>query len=261
MTMPLLTAPQLELLFLTFLRVVSMITVMPVFGERTVAMRVKAGLALIITFLIFPSLAGEEIAASNNMVELLLRMAGEIFIGIIIAFIIRFFFAAIQLSGQLIGFQMGFAIANIVDPLTSTQVSIIAELYYLFAILLFLSFDLHHIFLFSIVESYKAIPPLGMQFTGKLAETILLYSKNIFITAVKIGAPVITALLFTNVGLGVVARTVPQMNIFIVGFPLQIAMGLLFIGLTAFIFSSTVEKTLLPVAGQIKVLLRLMGGS
>lgn len=231
----------------------------PLFGERTVPVRVKAGLSIILTLIIFPHIPASSLPAiSENTLVLFMKIAGEVMIGLLIGLIGRFIFVGIQLCGQIIGFQMGFAIANIVDPVTSTQVSIIAELYYLIAILLFLTFDMHQVFIAAIVESFSIIPPYGFRMKGEIAQALVVYSSNLFLVAVKIGAPVIAALTLLNVSLAIIARTVPQINIFIVGFPLQIMTGLLFIGLGSAMFTVGIDKLFNQMAGQIMTMLRLV---
>lgn len=256
MSIPPITAEQIEAFVLIFLRVTAIIVVIPILGNRTVPLRVKGGLSIIIAFLILPFV--HYPAASYDVITLVLKMLGEVLIGIIIGLTGRLLFAGIQLAGQLVGFQMGFAIVNVVDPVSSSQVSIIAQLQYLLAALIFFSVNGHHVFLYAIAESYNIIPPLDFNFSGPLMDSLLSLSRDIFIVAVKTGAPIMTILLLTSVGLGLIARTVPQINIFIVGFPLKIGIGLIGIGLTLPIFVRIVGTLFVTVEGKIKLLMQLM---
>jgi len=256
MSIPPITAGQIETFVFIFLRVSAIIVVIPILGNRTVPLRVKGGLSIIIAFLIFPFI--QYPVVSYEIVPLVLKMAGEILIGIIIGLTGRLLFAGIQLAGQLIGFQMGFAIVNVVDPVSSSQVSIIAQFQYLIAALIFFAVNGHHIFLYAIAESYNIIPPLDFHFSGPLMDSLISLSRDIFIVAVKTGAPIMAILLLTSVGLGMIARTVPQINIFIVGFPLKIGIGLIGIGLTLPIFVKIVGTVFVMVEGKIKVLMQLM---
>jgi len=142
---------------------------------------------------------------------------------------VRMIFAGIQLAGQLAGYQMGLAIANVLDPATSGQFPIISQIYNLIAMLIFITINAHHWFLRAIKESFTLVPPLGFQFSSSLADQLVSLSGNIFVIAVKVGAPIIVVLLLTSVASGLIARTVPQMNVFIVAMPLKIAVGLLFL--------------------------------
>jgi len=252
------TAEQTEMFILTFLRVSAMIITIPILGDVTVPVKVKGGLALLIAFLVFPFVQTESWRLSSDIFSMIYRMAGEIMIGVVVGFAGRLIFDGIQLAGQLIGFQMGFSIVNVIDPINNEQVSIISQFQYLIAMLIFLVMNGHHIFLYAIVESFRILPPLGFHFSGELMQLILVFVRNMLEVAIKTGAPIIAVLLFMSVGMGLVARTVPQINIFIVGFPLQIAIGLIGIGVTLPIFLRVLETYFSGLEGEIISLLRLM---
>ncbi len=226
------TAAQLEQFTLVLIRVSAIVISMPVVGNQAIPARVKAGFALMIAVIVAPVVVVPDSMESVQTIPLMIRMAGELIIGFIIGISAQFLFAAVQLAGQLIGFQMGFAIVNVVDPLSSAQVSVIAQFLFFVALLLFLAVDAHHIFIYGIVESFRVVPIMTFQVSGALTEAIMNHAKTIFATGLTIGAPVMVLVLLSNVGLGLVARTVPQINIFIVGFPLKIGIGLIAIGIT-----------------------------
>ena len=256
MTFPNFSTGQIELFFLVLLRVSTIVVMIPILGDRTTPVRVKGGLAIFITLLVLPSV--DPAAGADDLFALGLRMGGEVLIGIILGFACRLAFTGIQMAGQLVGFQIGFSIVNIIDPLTSEQVSIVAELQYLFAGLLFLGVNGHHMLIQAVSESYSVLPVLGFHMTGELAQSLVDLSRNMFVIAVKISAPIVVALLFANIGLGLIARTVPQMNVFIVGFPLQIAIGLIGIGLTIPVFLQIVEGLFSNLPAEMGLLLRAM---
>lgn len=243
-----------------FLRISAMLVMIPVLGEKSVPIRVKAGLALLMALLVFPSVLKEtpSVPADAEIVSLVMAMAGEVLIGVTIGFAARILFAGIQFAGNMIGLQMGLAIANVIDPISSAQVSIMAEFQYLFAMLVYLAVDGHHIFISAVFDSYRFVAPFSSPFSASLVQTIILFSRELFVTAVKICAPVMAVLLFSNVALGVVARTVPQVNVFIVGMPLHVATGLIIFGLTIPVFVSVVRHALEVLNGEIQVLMRLM---
>jgi len=257
MTFPNFSAGQIELFFLILLRVSTIVVMIPIIGDRTTPARVKGGLAILITFLVLPFVE-RPAAAADDLFSLGLSMAGEVFIGVILGFAGRLVFAGVQLAGQLVGFQMGFSIVNVIDPVTSSQVSIIAEFQYMLAGLLFLTVDGHQMLIQAVAESYRVLPALGFHMTGALAQSLVDLSRNMFVIAVKISAPIVVALLFANVGLGLVARTVPQINIFIVGFPLQIAIGLIGVGLTLPLFLHITAGLFSNLPAEMGLLLRAM---
>jgi len=248
MNIPQLLPEQLELFTLVLLRVSSIIVMIPIISNRQVPLKIKGGLSIIITFLVMPFV--HPVSLSMGMPILIIK--------VIIGLVGRLLFAGVQLAGQLVGFQMGFAIVNVVDPVSSLQVSIIAQFQYLIAMLIFLTLNGHHIFLYAIAESFHLVPPLTFHFAGPLMDALVQLSGNIFIIAVKVGAPVMAMLLFTSVSLGLIARTVPQINVFIVGFPLKIAIGLIGVGLTLPFFVKILGSAFIQCDGQLKTLLGLM---
>ncbi|MEN6374001.1 MAG: flagellar biosynthetic protein FliR [Smithella sp.] len=259
MSLPFLSAEHAEAFILVLLRVGSIVATIPVISESSIPMRVKAALSILIALIIFPVVLPKmPQTVQYQPLILMYLMAGEIMIGLVIGFAARLFFAGIRMAGDIAGFQMGFSIANVIDPTSSEQVSIITELQYLVAILVFLAVNAHHIFFTAIIQSYSILSPLTFHFSGALMQTILNFSKEMFVIAIKLAAPVIAVMLFTNVGLGIVARTVPQINIFIVGMPLQIAIGLIFIGLTAPMFIKLTSGYFLNFETKLVTLLRLM---
>jgi flagellar biosynthetic protein FliR len=257
MNFPLFSPAQIELFFLVFLRVGAIVIMLPILGDRTSPVRIKAGLSLFITILVVPFL---DIPAgiSEDVFALGMKIGGELLTGIVLGFAGRLLFEGIQMAGQLIGFQMGFSIVNIIDPVTSEQVSIIAEFQYLLAGLFFLAVDGHHILLRAISESYTVVPIFGFHMTGFLVQNFADLTRDMFVVTMKISAPVVVALVFANIGLGLVARTVPQINVFIVGFPLQIAIGLIGVGLTVPVFLHVSTGLFSGLSGQITLLLKSM---
>ncbi|MCX5836848.1 MAG: flagellar biosynthetic protein FliR [Deltaproteobacteria bacterium] len=257
---PILNTDQLLIFTFVFLRIGAILVMIPVLGETSVPLRVKGGLAILISMLVFPFVSADisRLQAESKSLAVLLSMIGEVLIGITIGFAARLIFAGIQFAGDMVGIQMGFSIVNVIDPVSSAQVSIMAEFQYLIALLVYLAIDAHHIFLFAIVDSYRNVSVIGYHFSGSLIQAMMTFSKELFVTAVKISAPVMAVLLFTNVALGVIARTIPQMNVFIVGFPLQIAAGLIVFGLTIPVFVKVVQKAMISLGTEVHTLLRLM---
>lgn len=259
MSLPFLASEHLEAFVLVLLRVSAMIVTIPVISEGTVPAKIKASLSIIVAIIIFPLVVSQVPSTKSfHLLQLIFLMIGEVLIGITIGYVARLIFAAIQIAGDVIGFQMGFSIATVIDPMSSTQVSIITELKYLIAMMVFLTINAHHLFFQAIIQSYTVLPALSFHFSGQLMQYIFDVSMEMFVIAIKMAAPITAVMVFTNVALGIVARTVPQMNIFIVGFPLQISIGLIFLGLTAPYFVRMTQGMFSAMEGRILSLLRLM---
>jgi len=149
-------------------------------------------------------------------------------------------------------------LANIVDPTTSEQLPLLGELNNIIALLIFLAINAHHWFLRAIVDSFQIVPPFSFQFSGSLMDQLVVLGGNMFIIAIKVGAPVIAALFLTTVAFGVAARAVPQMNIFFVAMPLKILVGLLFFGFSLPYMSSYMKLVFAGLESSILHLLRTM---
>lgn len=166
MTLPFLSADHLESFILVLVRVSAIIVVIPVLSEKNVPVMIKAGLAVIVSVVIFPLVAGTVPSTKNyHLFHLITLIAGEVLIGLTIGFTARLLFAAIQIAGDIIGFQMGFAVANVIDPMSEQSVSIITQLKYLIAMLLFITVNAHHLFFLAIIQSYQFVAPLSFHFS------------------------------------------------------------------------------------------------
>jgi flagellar biosynthetic protein FliR len=251
--------PQLQMFFLVFLRVIAIVMTVPVFSSKSIPILFKLGLGFSMTILLVPLLKPGEIPFLSDIIPFGIGVMSEIVLGITIGFSVRLVFAGIQLAGQLAGFQMGFAIVNVMDPLTSAQVSIVAQLKYIIAILIFLAINAHHWFLRALVESFRLVPPFGFHFSASLMECLMRLGGSMFVVAVKVAAPVMVALLLTSVALGLVARTVPQMNIFIVAFPLKIVIGLLFLAFSLPYLLTFLKQLFAGLGSDILLLLKAVG--
>lgn len=223
---------QIQSFLLVFLRVGAILLNVPILDSQSAPALFKLGLTLSLSFLISSTLQIDMRGFNPSIMVFILMVASEIAVGLIIGFVVRTIFIGIQLAGQLAGFQMGLSIANVVDPASSMQVPILSHFFNLFAMLLFLSLNAHHWFIKALSESFILVPPLEYHFNNALVPPILYLAGNIFVIAIKVAAPVLVSLLLTTVALGLIARTVPQMHIFVVAMPIKIVVGLFFLGLT-----------------------------
>jgi len=242
-----------------FVRVGAILISLPFFGSGNVPARLKTGLAFLVSLIAYPLIKFDGIIFPTGLFPLSIALASEVFIGLIIGYASRLVFAGVQMAGHLVGFQMGFGIVYVIDPSTSSQVSVTSQFENILAMLIFLSINAHHWFLKGIVESFSLVPLLGFHFTGAVANIMIDIFKNVFIIGIKLGAPVIAALFFTTIALGLVARTVPQINVFIIGFPLQIGIGLLMMGLTMSFFNMAMKGAFIQMGNDMYLLMKGMG--
>ena len=249
---------EFERFLFVFFRVGALILFVPVLGSRQVPVSMKIGLILFTSIVIFPLVQARPLPEPQGIFALAVFLLSDVTIGLGIAYITRLIFAAVQIAGTVVDFQMGFGVVNVIDPQTDTQVSVTAQFHNIVAVLIFLAVDAHHFILQAIVESFFIINPAEINFSSLTPEYMLYLFSGTFTTAVKIAAPIMAILFFLSVGLGLVARTVPQMNVFIVGFPLQIGVGLLMVGLSISFFSILVQQQMYELPGKFMGFLRAL---
>ena len=230
----------------------------PIFESRGIPFLFKIALAFATAIVLFPLLKLDSVPLVSDVLTLGISVAGEIFFGLAIGFSVKLIFAGIQLAGQLAGYQMGLAIANVMDPSTSEQVPLLAQFNNLIGLLVFLSINAHYWFIKALTESFRLVPPLKVNFGNSLMEQFIRLSGNMFVIALQVGAPVIAAMLLTSVAFGLIARTVPQMNVFIVAMPLKIGVGLLFIGFGLPYFSAFLQNIFSDLGQDIILMLKAM---
>ena len=226
------------------IRISVILFMFPFFNARVIPVLIKAGLALMISMILFPVINHEMIAYPNTLWEVIQLIITEFIIGMILGLMVELFFEGISMMGQVVGFQTGFAITNILDPQSGVQVSIFSNFAYLVAMVVFLVLNGHHIALSAMRQSFEIINVGSLNLNRQIFQRLLFLSGDMFVIALKIGAPAIAALLFTKVAFALVTKLIPQMNIMIVAFPVQITIGLIFFGITLNIILRFVENYL-----------------
>lgn len=217
---------QLGFFLLVFVRISGIFTAAPIFGSRNFPLYAKAGLSLLLAYILHPLIYNTKVAIPDQLLSYVFVLAGELLIGLLIGFASTFVFSAVQMAGQLLDMQIGFGIVNVIDPQFGQQVPLVGNFKYILAILVFLISNGHHILLSALFSSFKMIPVTEVVFHTSIVDVLVDMVFTIFVTALKISLPVLVALLLTDIALGILARTMPQMNIFIVGVPGKIFIGL-----------------------------------
>jgi flagellar biosynthetic protein FliR len=247
---------QFESFFFVFSRVVAIILFAPILGSAQIPPRLKVGLALVFSIMIFPMVKTQFLPEPIGTFDFAIHLATDAAIGLAISFAVRLIFTAVQVAGTVVDFQMGFGVVNVIDPQTQAQVSVTAQFHNILAVLTFLATDAHHFIIGAVVQSFELINPSLVDFSNVTPEYVLQIFSSMFLVAVKIAAPIMAILFFLSVGLGLVARTVPQMNVFIVGFPLQIGVGLVMVGLAMPFFSVVLQSQMAELPARLATLMR-----
>jgi len=247
---------QLQIFFLIFFRVAAILMSMPIINGNSIPVLFKFGLALSASIVLFPLLDLKVFPVLTNLSSFVVGAVGEILLGVIIGMAVNLIFVGLQIAGQLSGYQMGMALAEVIDPADGEQIPLLAQFFQIFAFLIFLTVNAHHWFLRALADSFHLVPPLGFKLSGSLIEQLMRVAGNMFVIALKVGAPVIAALLLTTIALGLIARTVPQMNVFFVAMPLKIMIGLLFVGFSLPYLSSFLNAVFRKLGDMIFLLLK-----
>lgn len=213
-------------------RVTSLFSAMPVFGSAQVPVRVRVTLSITIALVIFPVLPQILPNTTLSPITMGILIAKETMVGLMIGFIARLVFVAVEFGGAIIGYQMGFAAANVFDPQSQHQISLISQFQNVFAIFIFLAFDIHHVFVRLIAESYQLLPAGDLNLGGGAVLYLSRLTGDMFALAVKFSAPVLIVLLLSGLVLGLMSRIFQQLNAFMLSFPINIGVSFLSMGLT-----------------------------
>ena len=232
MDLPFIPLHQLQNFLLCLARVLALIAAIPVFAGIQMTAQVKIGLAVMTSLLLFPAMLPFTPQTPLSMTAFGLLLVNEVLLGVMVGLVAQMVLAAVSFGGTVIGYQMGFAAANIFDPQTTQQLSLMSQFVNVLALLAFLSLDIHHYFFRMLVESYQVFPPGLLDFTHGAVQELMRLGGQVFLLGVKFSAPVLALLLITNIVLGILARVFPQLNVFMLSFPLNIGIALIVIGLT-----------------------------
>jgi len=177
----------------------------------------------------------------------------------VFGYIATLLFTGIQFAGDLLGFQMGLRIGNIIDPMSEEQISVIGSMQNLLAILIYLSLFWDHFLFRAMAASFHVIPLGGVMLNPRLPAELIRMSGEVFVIALKMGAPVLVAMLLADVALGFIARTAPQINVFIIGFPVKVGLGLILLGISLPFFAFVFGRLVGRMENDFMIALRLMG--
>lgn len=228
----------------------------PFWGSPLVPGQVRIYLALLVSALLMPVVrAPIPPDAAASLFALVFSVASELMLGFIFAYIAVLLFAAVQMAGQLVDIQVGFGIANVFDPVSGAQVTLIGQVLYMAAIFVFILLDGHHMMMKGLADSFSIAPP-GRPFSGVEPVQLLVERGGslMFILAAQVAAPAMTALFLVNLAMGLVSRVLPQINIFLVGLPLNVGIGLLVLAASMSIFPSVMRSAITGLSGQLTAL-------
>jgi flagellar biosynthetic protein FliR len=230
---------------------------LPLLEVRSVPPLWRFGLAASFAAALTPGVAAALPPAAVDLgwPSLVLEAVRSLVVGALLGFTVNLVFTAVRFAGSVAGMQIGFAIVNAYDPLSNSQISVISQLYYMLAVLLFFVSGAHHLLVSAMFQSCLAVPPFTAFDPAGGAWHLLRQFSTVFSLGLRIAAPVVLVLLLVSASMGVIVKTVPQINVLIVGFPIKIGVGIVTIGLSLVFFK---DLTLNLFAGLDDQLARML---
>jgi flagellar biosynthetic protein FliR len=239
-----LTDAQLNAWLISFIwpltRILGMIMTAPVFAHRAVPQRVKLGLGVFIALIIAPTLPPMPDVGLGSWQGLLI-LVQQILIGAAIGFVMRVVFAAVEAAGEIVGLQMGLGFASFFDPQTAGQTLVLARFFSLLTALVFLAVNAHLLLIGVVVESFHTLPISPQPLSAAGFYGLASFGSTIFSLGLQLALPIVAVLLMTNLALGILTRSAPQLNIFAIGFPITLGVGLLVLNATLPYFAPQID--------------------
>jgi flagellar biosynthetic protein FliR len=242
MELPQFTLPLIQGFLICLVRIGAMIGAIPVFSGGQLPPQMRIGIVVLFTLVCYPAVESFIPDQSYAPLELGILLVQETILGLMVGFLAQLVFMAAEFAGSLIGYQMGFAAANVFDPTTQRQVALISQFQGVFAILLFLSLDVHHQFFRAIVSSFEMLPPGSLNLSGGAIPLLMEVANHSLILSIQMVAPILALLILSNLTLGIMARVFPQLNVFLLSFPINIGISFIVMGLTLGIFATMLGK-------------------
>lgn len=221
-------------------RILGLVMVAPVFGHRSVPAQVKIGLGVFIALIVSPTLPPPPDVALGSWQGLFI-LVQQFLIGLAIGFTMRVVFASVELAGEIIGLQMGLGFASFFDPQSAGQTLVLSRFFNLLAMLVFLAVNAHLLVLGLLAESFTTLPISAAPLAAEGFRGVAAFGSTIFVVGLQVALPLIAVLLMTNLALGILTRSAPQLNIFAIGFPITLGVGLIVLDFSMPYFAPQME--------------------
>ena len=222
MDLPEISLPLIQGFLICLARVAAVFAGIPIFSGNQVPPQIRFGIAILFTLLTYPVVKDYLPSETLTPLALAVVIGADIILGLIVGFLAQLIFLAAEFAGSVIGYSMGFAAANVFDPVNQQQVALISRFQSIFTVLLFLSLDVHHLFLQALVSSFEMLPPGTLNLQGGAIPMLVEVTNHSLILSVRLVAPVLVLLILSTLILGVMSRVFPQLNVFMLSFPLNI---------------------------------------
>ncbi len=234
-----------------FVRIGAVLLAAPLFGARTVPALIRVALALVLALVVAPVLPAYAAVDPLSLPGALVAVR-EVLIGAVLGFLLQMVFGAMAMGGEIVALSMGLAFASVVDPERGASVPLVGQYFVIFSTLVFLAFDGHLALVAMLFESFVLMPPSADAFAAAGFWEVAAWGSEMFQAAVLVALPAAASLLVASVSMGMIARSAPQLNVFAVGFPLTLTLGLVLLALTLPSLAPQLETVLEGVFVQMR---------
>lgn len=258
MTPIFITNPELIRFAIVLFRVSGIMVFAPFFSGQSFPYQVRIVFSLVAALVLVPSMPLSALPAEFGLGQLAGFLLSEILLGMVIGIVASFVFAGMQMAGQIISFQLGFSLINLIDPQTAVESPVFSFLQNYIGLLFFLLLNGHHWFFRAVNESFRYLPVGGIQLRAPLVEHVIRLSSQVFIIGLKIAGPVLIVTILCDVVMGITGRIAPQIPIFIVGMPMKILVGFGCLSFSFYFLPHLLEKVFSSFYETLFLLVRTM---
>ena len=251
-----LTAAQFETFVLVLVRVSTILFMIPIFSASQIPLQVRFGLGLTISFVVYHVVP--TIAPLDGLGALTSAVFCQAMVGLVFGFVSFLVFTGVQFAGAVLDIEVGFSVVNVINPLSGETVSVLGELELALATLIYLISNAHHYLFEGMAGSFNLVPLPFIAVQPTLQNDVSAFFARSLLLVFQIAAPVVIALFLVNIGLALMARVAPQLNVFAIGFPLQILVGLGMIVLTLPLLVVVLPQVFGETPRELDTVLRLL---
>lgn len=249
----------LELFLLVFARIAGFLATAPFFALGGVPVLVRGALSLLLAAVLYPVIEVSSATVPESAAAYVVTAAGEVLVGLALGFMASLVLNAFRVAGELIDLHVGFSMVQLFDPQTVSRESPLGRYLFWWSLVIFLLINGHHYLIGALKQSFDLVPVGGGRYDALLIQHAVRVFGGMFALAVKLALPVIAVLLIADAALALVSRTVPQLNVFLMGFPLKAALGLLILSIVAPLVALAVGEGVDYLQGALYAAMRLLG--
>lgn len=247
------------IVLMIFMRISAALIASPIYGNQAVPVMAKLFLSLVIAYIVFLTIDKDSITISISGWSLFVNSIKEIITGLIIGYMMNMVFYGVSFAGTLIGFDLGLSMAQVFNPLEQENNNVVGEILYYGAMLVFFLINGHHYVISAMSYSFSVVPIGYYSITTPAFDLVIKYAGAVFVIAVKIASPIMVAFFLVHIAEGILARVIPQMQVFFVTQPVKIGLGLAVLAFIAPLYIYLIKNLLQDYENKLFILVQAMG--